>query len=129
MVARQLSELTVALIVAADLALIVLFALTLQFARWAAGGADGHDASLLSTLTWEIAGSLAFGAIAESLFAPSRRTRSSAPPVNRLDRRWIRDDELAQRDAPPSGVQACPACADACARRRCRMTVVTFSIA
>jgi Kef-type K+ transport system membrane component KefB len=63
------SELTVALVVAADLALIVLFALTMQFARWAAGGDGGHDVSLLMTLTWEIVGSLAFGAIAGSLFA------------------------------------------------------------
>jgi Kef-type K+ transport system membrane component KefB len=62
------SELTVALVVAADLVLIVLFALCLQFTRWA-GGAGGHDTGLLVTLSWEIAGSLAFGAIAGAFFA------------------------------------------------------------
>ena len=62
------SELTVALVVAADLVLIVMFALSLQFARWA-GGASGHDTGLLVTLSWEIAGSLAFGAIAGAFFA------------------------------------------------------------
>ena len=63
------SELTVALVVAADLALIVLFTLCLQFARWAAGDGGGHDTSLLVTLAWEIVGSLAFGAVAGAVFA------------------------------------------------------------
>ena len=63
------SELTMALVVAADLVLIVLFTLTLQFARWASGGGSEHDIGLLVTLSWEIAGSLAFGATAGALFA------------------------------------------------------------
>lgn len=63
------SELTMALVVAADLVLIVLFTLTLQLARWASGGGSEHDIGLLVTLSWEIAGSLAFGATAGALFA------------------------------------------------------------
>ena len=63
------SELTMALVVAADLVLIVLFTLALQLARWASGGGSEHDIGLLVTLSWEIAGSLAFGATAGALFA------------------------------------------------------------
>jgi Kef-type K+ transport system membrane component KefB len=64
-----LSELVLALVVIADLALIVLFTLTIQAVRWTLGEASGEDANLLVRLAWEIAGSFAFGAIVGSLFA------------------------------------------------------------
>jgi Kef-type K+ transport system membrane component KefB len=64
-----LSELVVAIVVLADLALIVTFTLAMQFARWALGGSGGQDASLLAQLSWEIFGSFAFGAALGSAFA------------------------------------------------------------
>jgi Kef-type K+ transport system membrane component KefB len=64
-----LSELVLALVVLADLALIVLFTLAMQVVRWTMGAMGGEDVSLLARLAWEILGSLAFGAIVGSLFA------------------------------------------------------------
>ncbi len=63
-----LSELTLAIVVMADLALIFVFALAMQLARWAEG-TGAADISLLALLSWEVLGSLAFGAIAGALFA------------------------------------------------------------
>jgi Kef-type K+ transport system membrane component KefB len=65
-----LSELVLALVVIADLALIVMFTLAMQAVRWTLGtmGAE-EDVSLLARLAWEIFGSFAFGAIVGSLFA------------------------------------------------------------
>jgi Kef-type K+ transport system membrane component KefB len=66
-----LSELVLALVVIADLALIVMFTLAMQAVRWTLGTAptEGEDVSLLARLAWEIFGSFAFGAIVGSLFA------------------------------------------------------------
>ena len=64
-----LSEMVLTIVVLADLALIVLFSLAMQFVRWATGAADARDVSLLARLTWEIAGSVAFGAVLGALFA------------------------------------------------------------
>jgi Kef-type K+ transport system membrane component KefB len=64
-----LSELTLAIVVIADLALIVLFTLSMQFVRTTLGHASIGDVSLLARLAWDIAGSFAFGAILGSLFA------------------------------------------------------------
>jgi Kef-type K+ transport system membrane component KefB len=64
-----LSELTLAIVVIADLALIVLFTLSMQFVRTTLGAASLTDASLLARLAWDIAGSFAFGAMLGSLFA------------------------------------------------------------
>jgi Kef-type K+ transport system membrane component KefB len=64
-----LSELVLAIVVLADLALIVTFTLVMQFARWTLGGTGGQDASLLAQLSWEIFGSFAFGAVLGSAFA------------------------------------------------------------
>ena len=63
-----LSELTIAIVVLGDMALILVFALAMQLARWAEGAAAG-DVSVLGLLAWEVLGSLAFGAIAGALFA------------------------------------------------------------
>lgn len=62
-----LSELTLALVILADLLLILAFTLVMQFVRFAFGGI--HDVGLLPELSWAIFGSFAFGAAAGSLFA------------------------------------------------------------
>ncbi len=64
-----LSELTLAVVVIADLALIVLFTLSMQFVRSTLGHTSAEDSSLLARLAWDIAGSFAFGALLGSLFA------------------------------------------------------------
>ena len=65
-----LSELVLALVVLADLALIVLFTLAMQAVRWSLGAVPMEgDVGLLARLAWEIFGSFAFGAIVGSLFA------------------------------------------------------------
>ena len=63
-----LSELVLAVVVLADLALIVLFTLVMQLARWATSGGAGLDAELLARLVWEVAGSIALGAAVGALF-------------------------------------------------------------
>jgi Kef-type K+ transport system membrane component KefB len=64
-----LSELVMAVVVLADLALILFFTLAMQFARSTSAGAPPGDISLLASLLWEIVGSLCFGAILGSAFA------------------------------------------------------------
>jgi Kef-type K+ transport system membrane component KefB len=64
-----LSELVLAVVVLADLALILLFTLVMQAVRWALGQAAAGDVSLLARLSWEVPGSLAFGAVAGAGFA------------------------------------------------------------
>jgi Kef-type K+ transport system membrane component KefB len=68
-----LSELVLAIVVLADLVLILAFTLAMQFARTATGG-EGGEAGLLVRLVWEIGGSLAFGALLGSVFAVYLRT-------------------------------------------------------
>lgn len=63
-----LSELVLALVVLADLALILLFTLSMEGVRFALGsGQAGHG--ILSGLAWEIFGSFAFGGIVGACFA------------------------------------------------------------
>ena len=64
-----LAEMVLAVVVIADLALIILFTLSMQLVRWTAGTDLPGDVSLLARLSWEIFGSLAFGAIFGALFA------------------------------------------------------------
>ena len=63
------SETVLAVVVIGDLALIVVFTLSMQLVRWATGSAVPGDASLLARLVWEIFGSMAFGATLGALFA------------------------------------------------------------
>lgn len=63
------SELVLAVAILGDLVLIVLFAITMQLARWTAGSAAASDVGFMVQLAWEILGSLAFGAIVGSAFA------------------------------------------------------------
>lgn len=58
-----LSEMSLAVVVIADLALIILFTVALQFVRWTTGTAQVSEAGLLARLAWEILGSCAFGAV------------------------------------------------------------------
>jgi Kef-type K+ transport system membrane component KefB len=67
--AGRFTEFLVALVVLADLALILLFTLVMQGVRAVFGAASGEDIGLLVHLAWEIPGSLAFGAIVGVLFA------------------------------------------------------------
>ena len=63
-----LSELVLALVVLADLMLILLFTLSMEGVRFALGsGQAGHG--ILSGLAWEIFGSFAFGGIVGACFA------------------------------------------------------------
>ncbi|MGE0041307.1 MAG: cation:proton antiporter [Vicinamibacterales bacterium] len=64
-----LTDLVLPVVVLADLALIVAFALALQLVRWTSGA--GHDAEvgLVALLSWELVGSLAFGAVVGAGFA------------------------------------------------------------
>jgi Kef-type K+ transport system membrane component KefB len=62
-----LTELTLAVVILADLVLILLFTLVIQFVRYAFGGAG--EVGLLVSLSWEIFGSFAFGATVGAVFA------------------------------------------------------------
>ena len=61
------SELVLAMVVLADLALLVLFSLAMQFAR-ATFDADS-DVGALARFAWEIGGAVAFGVLVGALFA------------------------------------------------------------
>jgi Kef-type K+ transport system membrane component KefB len=65
----RLTSLVLALVVITDLALILLFTLAMQFARWALGGTAAEEVALGARLAWEIFGSFAFGAIVGAAFA------------------------------------------------------------
>jgi Kef-type K+ transport system membrane component KefB len=62
------SELVLAVVVLADLVLILAFTLVMQFAK-AVGGSEDEGAALAVRLSWEIFGSLAFGVFVGGLFA------------------------------------------------------------
>jgi len=62
------TELVLALVVLADLALILMFTLSSEFARFALGGVAESDVGLTTRLVWEIFGSFAFGALVGALF-------------------------------------------------------------
>jgi trehalose 6-phosphate synthase len=65
----RLSDIVLAIVVVADLSVLVLFSLVMQFAR--SGGAEGisTDVNVLARLTWEIGGAIAFGSLVGALFA------------------------------------------------------------
>lgn len=64
-----LSELALAVVVLADLVLILGFTVAMQYTRTATGAVPADAVGLLPFLSWDIFGSLAFGAIAGALFA------------------------------------------------------------
>lgn len=63
-----LTDLVLAVVILADLVLILAFALAMQFARWTLTSAEA-GIGLGALLSWEIFGSLAFGGIVGALFA------------------------------------------------------------
>ena len=65
----RLSDLVLAMIVLADLVLLVLFSLAMQLARATLGEGIGADVNVLVRLGWEIGGAIAFGSLAGALFA------------------------------------------------------------
>jgi Kef-type K+ transport system membrane component KefB len=64
-----LSELTLAVVVLADLALILSFTFAMQLVHWSLGSATAGDVGLLPRATWQIVGSLAFGAAMGACFS------------------------------------------------------------
>jgi trehalose-6-phosphate synthase/Kef-type K+ transport system membrane component KefB len=64
----RLSDLVLALIVLADLIVLVLFSLLMQLARVELGEVAGVEASVLVRLAWEIGGAAAFGCLVGALF-------------------------------------------------------------
>jgi Kef-type K+ transport system membrane component KefB len=63
-----LTDLVMAIVVLADLVLIVAFALASQFARWTLSSVES-EVGVGAQLSWEIFGSLAFGGVVGALFA------------------------------------------------------------
>lgn len=64
-----LASLVVALVVVADLVLIIVFSLLLQLVRLLSGTPVSSEVGLLALLSWEIVGALAFGAMIGAVFA------------------------------------------------------------
>ncbi len=64
-----LTELALAVVVLADLALILTFTLVMQWMRTVSGLEAGVAVGIIPYLSWDILGSLAFGAIVGALFA------------------------------------------------------------
>jgi trehalose 6-phosphate synthase len=64
----RLSELVLAIVILADIALLVLFSLGMQLARLVFGTRTG-DVTLLARFGWELGGAAAFGALVGALFA------------------------------------------------------------
>jgi Kef-type K+ transport system membrane component KefB len=62
------TELVMAIVIVADLLLILIFALVLQLARWTTASLP-QDVAVGVQLSWEILGSLAFGGIVGAAFA------------------------------------------------------------
>jgi trehalose 6-phosphate synthase len=65
----RLSDLVLAMVVLADLAVLVLFSLAMQFARGVLSEGAGANVNILVQLAWEIGGAAAFGCLVGALFA------------------------------------------------------------
>lgn len=70
----RFTDFVMAVTILADLVLIVAFTVLTQLVRWAVAAQIEADVGLMTRLTWEIAGSLAFGALAGSIFTLYLRT-------------------------------------------------------
>jgi trehalose-6-phosphate synthase/Kef-type K+ transport system membrane component KefB len=64
----RFSELVLAMVILADLALLVLFSLVLQLTR-AAFTTGASDVTIVARFAWEVGGAVAFGALVGALFA------------------------------------------------------------
>ncbi|MGE0865829.1 MAG: cation:proton antiporter, partial [Vicinamibacterales bacterium] len=65
----RLSDAVLAIVVLADLVLLVVFAVTMQVARVVFDGGGWQGAEVLSRLAWEIGGAVAFGVLVGVMFA------------------------------------------------------------
>jgi NhaP-type Na+/H+ or K+/H+ antiporter len=65
----RLSETVLAIVVLADLVLLVLFSLAMQFARSVFDASGAPGAGVLVHMAWEIGGAIALGVLVGSLFA------------------------------------------------------------
>lgn len=65
----RLSDSVLAIVVLADLVLLVLFAVSMQMARAVFDGGEWQGAEVLARLAWEIGGAVAFGVLIGVLFA------------------------------------------------------------
>jgi trehalose 6-phosphate synthase len=65
----KLSDFVLAMVVLADLAVLVMFSLVMQLARATLGESAPEDVNLLVRLAWEIGGAIAFGSLVGALFA------------------------------------------------------------
>ena len=65
----RLSDAVLAMVVLADLVLLIVFAVTMQVARVVFDGGGWQGAEVLSRLAWEIGGAVAFGVLVGVMFA------------------------------------------------------------
>ena len=65
----HLSDLVLAMVVLADVVVLVLFSLLMQGARFTLLAGDASDVNVLVRLAWEIGGAVAFGSLVGALFA------------------------------------------------------------
>ena len=65
----HLSDLVLAMVVLADIVVLVLFSLLMQGARFTLVEGGGSDVNVLVRLAWEIGGAVAFGSLVGALFA------------------------------------------------------------
>ena len=65
----RLSDLVLAMVVLADIVLLVVFSIAMQFARLALGEGATGETNLLVRLAWEIGGAVAFGSLVGAIFA------------------------------------------------------------
>jgi trehalose-6-phosphate synthase/Kef-type K+ transport system membrane component KefB len=65
----RMSDLVLAIVVVADLVVLVLFSLLMQLGRVTLGDGSAADTNLLARLAWEIGGALSFGSLVGALLA------------------------------------------------------------
>ncbi len=65
----RLSDLVLAMVVLADIVLLVVFSVAMQFARTAVGEGSAGAPNVLVRLAWEIGGAVAFGSLVGAVFA------------------------------------------------------------
>jgi trehalose-6-phosphate synthase/Kef-type K+ transport system membrane component KefB len=65
----RLSDTVLAMVVLADLVLLILFSVAMQLARVVLDTADAQSVDVLARLAWEIGGAVAFGVLVGVLFA------------------------------------------------------------
>jgi trehalose-6-phosphate synthase len=65
----RLSDTVLAIVVLADLVILVMFSISMQLARVVFGTGGGGGADVLARLAWEIGGAVAFGVLVGVLFA------------------------------------------------------------